>query len=43
VQSYHAIDTTKLSEMLQNEQLSLRDLYSQLGFLGASDGFSFLK
>jgi hypothetical protein len=43
VQSYLAIDTTKLSEMLQNEQLSLRDLYSQLGFLGASDGFSFLK
>ena len=43
VQSYHAIDTSKLSEMLQNEQLSLRDLYSQLGFLGASDGFSFLK
>jgi hypothetical protein len=43
VQSYHAIDTSKLSEMLQNEQLSLRDLYSQLGFLGASDGFSFVK
>jgi len=29
--------------MVKNGQLSLRDLYFQLGFLGASDGFSFLK
>lgn len=43
VQSYSSIDTNKLSEMLKNEQLSLRELYSKLGFLGASDGFSFHK
>ena len=43
VQSYITINTSRLSEMLKNEQLSLRELYSQLGFLGASDGFSFLK
>ncbi len=43
VRSYAKIDFGRLSEMVKNGQLSLRDLYFQLGFLGASDGFSFLK
>ena len=39
--SYINTDTKKLSEMLKNGKLKIQDLYMQLCFQGASDGFAF--
>jgi len=39
--SYRNLETEKLSEMLKNSNISIQDLYMQLCFQGASDGFAF--
>ena len=39
--SYISLETKNLSEMLKNGNLKIQDLYMQLCFQGASDGFAF--
>ena len=39
--SYLSLETKNLSEMLKNGNLKIQDLYMQLCFQGASDGFAF--
>ena len=39
--SYFDLDTKNLSDMLKNGNLKIKDLYMQLCFQGASDGFVF--
>jgi hypothetical protein len=39
--SYPSLETKKLSEMLKNGNLKIQDIYMQLCFRGASDGFIF--
>ena len=41
--SYNNLDTETLSNMLNEGQLSIQDLYLKLCFKGASDGFVFAK
>ena len=41
--SYGVLDTDKLSKMLQEGKLSIKDIYLKLCIEGASDGFAYAQ